>query len=215
MSRSTDTVTWEKSARKGFLRFRVCVVRDWLSMFSRNPPPPVGRRGCALCPRRRVEPCGTRALGGGASALLQLFAARCSVRLSSCCRARLRTRRGLRPRRAARTRTRPAPCIRRRTPDGVKLPSNLVAYQAPTTTSTTAAATTTTTAPPTTTTTAPAPTTTTTTRHRRPRRPPRRRPHRRRPQRRTAKAVTPRGTRRRRRDTAPVRRSRSERCSRW
>jgi rare lipoprotein A (peptidoglycan hydrolase) len=47
--------------------------------------------------------------------------------------------------------------------DGVRLPSNLVAYQAPTTTSTTAAATTTTTAPPTTTTTAPAPTTTTTT----------------------------------------------------
>ena len=46
--------------------------------------------------------------------------------------------------------------------DGVKLPSHLVAYQAPTTTSTTAAAATTTTAPPTTTTTAP-PTTTTTT----------------------------------------------------
>ena len=46
--------------------------------------------------------------------------------------------------------------------DGVRLPSHLVAYQAPTTTSTTAAAATTTTAPPTTTTTAP-PTTTTTT----------------------------------------------------
>jgi rare lipoprotein A (peptidoglycan hydrolase) len=46
--------------------------------------------------------------------------------------------------------------------DGVRLPSHLVAYQAPTTTSTTAAATTTTTAAPTTTTTAPPPTTTTT-----------------------------------------------------
>jgi hypothetical protein len=45
--------------------------------------------------------------------------------------------------------------------DGVNLPSNLVAYQAPTTTSTTAPATTTTTAAPTTTTTEP-PTTTTT-----------------------------------------------------
>ena len=44
--------------------------------------------------------------------------------------------------------------------DGVKLPSNLAAYQAPTTTPTTA--TTTTTAPPTTTTTAPAPPPTTT-----------------------------------------------------
>jgi len=48
--------------------------------------------------------------------------------------------------------------------DGVRLPSHLVAYQAPTTTSTTAAAaTTTTTAAPTTTTTAPAPAPTTTT----------------------------------------------------
>jgi rare lipoprotein A (peptidoglycan hydrolase) len=47
--------------------------------------------------------------------------------------------------------------------DGVRLPSQFVAYQAPTTTSTTAAATTTTTAPPATTTTAPPPTTTTTT----------------------------------------------------
>jgi rare lipoprotein A (peptidoglycan hydrolase) len=46
-------------------------------------------------------------------------------------------------------------------PDGVNLPSNLVAYQAPPTTPTTAPATTTT-APPATTTTAPRPTTTTT-----------------------------------------------------
>jgi rare lipoprotein A (peptidoglycan hydrolase) len=47
-------------------------------------------------------------------------------------------------------------------PDGVNLPSNLVAYQAPTTTSTTAPATTTTTAPATTTEPPPPPTTTTT-----------------------------------------------------
>jgi hypothetical protein len=47
-------------------------------------------------------------------------------------------------------------------PGGVNLPSNLVAYQAPTTTSTTAPPTTTTTVPPATTTTAPTPTTTTT-----------------------------------------------------
>src|ERR1700722_16633559 len=68
----------------------------------------------ALCPRRRVEPCGTRALGGGASALLQQFAARFLSCLSFCCKAHLRTRRGLRPRRAACTRTTRVSCIRRR-----------------------------------------------------------------------------------------------------
>ena len=52
--------------------------------------------------------------------------------------------------------------LRRRTNDGVKLPSHLVAYQAPATTTTAPATTTTTTAPSTTTTTAPPPTTTTT-----------------------------------------------------
>jgi rare lipoprotein A (peptidoglycan hydrolase) len=53
--------------------------------------------------------------------------------------------------------------LRSSKPDGVNLPSNLVAYQAPTTTSTTAPATTTSTAPPATTTTEPPPPPTTTT----------------------------------------------------
>ena len=40
------------SARKGSATFRVCVGRDWLSKFSRNPPPPVCRRGCTVSPEK-------------------------------------------------------------------------------------------------------------------------------------------------------------------
>ena len=118
----------------------------------------------ALSPRRRVEPCGTRALGGGAWASRLSFAARCSVCLSCCCTTERRTRRAQRRRRA--------PCTARSTPavhpasrlDGVNLPSHLVAYQAPTTTTTAPPATTTTAAAPAPTTTPPtvAPRTTTT-----------------------------------------------------
>ena len=48
---SACSVTWEKSARKGFSRFLVCVVRDGLSMFTRNPPP-VRRRGGTASPKK-------------------------------------------------------------------------------------------------------------------------------------------------------------------
>ena len=64
-------MTWEKSARKGFSRFLVCVVRDGLSMFSRNPPPPVRRRGCTVSPKKggalRNQSTGGRRLGVAAA----------------------------------------------------------------------------------------------------------------------------------------------------
>ncbi len=155
-------MTWEKSARKGFAGFLVCVARDWLSMFSRNPPLPVRRRGCTVSPKKggalRNQSTGGRRLGVAAAICGALFAAPLLLLQSASAHAS-------RPQAAAgsapENKTTAVQSSSRL--DGVRLPSHLVAYQAPTTTSTTAAATTTTTAPPTTTTTAPPPTTTTTT----------------------------------------------------
>ena len=112
-------------------------------MFGYLTSPETPRHPCvgagALCYRRRVEPCGTRALGGGASALLQLFAAGVVRRASPAVAEHvLRTRRGHRPRQTARTQNKKSTAVTPSSADGVKLPSNLVAYQAPTTTSSTA-----------------------------------------------------------------------------
>src|SRR6516162_6556609 len=89
------------------------IVDEQLLRFARDEigylsSPETPRHPCvgagALCPRRRVEPCGTRALGGGVSASLQSFAARSSARLSCCCTARQQRRRTLRRRSRAPTR---------------------------------------------------------------------------------------------------------------
>src|ERR1700749_5133076 len=67
MARTTVSVTWEKSAREGFPGFPVCVARLWLSNFSRNPSPPVCRRGCTVSPEKggalRNQSTGGRRLG--------------------------------------------------------------------------------------------------------------------------------------------------------
>ena len=172
MSRDAGTVTWGKSARNVSLDFGFA----WSAIgYLCSPETPATRTSArvALCPRRRVEPCGTRALGGGASALLQLSAARSfGAPLLLLQNASAHTSR---PQAAAGSAhgNKTTATHRRHAPAACELPSHLVAYQAPTTTSTTAAATTTT-APPrprrrrhrpptTTTTTAPPPPPTTTT----------------------------------------------------
>jgi rare lipoprotein A (peptidoglycan hydrolase) len=121
----------------------------------------VCRRGCTVSPEKggalRNQSTGGRRLGVAAVICGTLFGAPLLLLQSASAHTS-------RPQAAAGdaqpTKAEAAP--RSSQSGGVNLPSNLVAYQAPTTTSTTAPATTTT-APPTTTTTAPPPTTTTTT----------------------------------------------------
>ena len=135
-----------------------------LSLYFLPDPPrrPVCRRGCTV-PRRRVEPCGNRALGGGASASPQSFAAHCSGYLSFCYRTDRRTPSRVDSRRDAAPRPRDAPSGARvaqrrercrRTWWRTKRRAPRRRRTAPTTTTTTAAP------ASTTTTTAPAPTTT-------------------------------------------------------
>jgi hypothetical protein len=157
-------VTWEKSARKDFSRFLVCVVRDGLSMFSRNPPPPVRRRGCTVSPKKggalRNQSTGGRRLGVAAALCGALVGAPLLLLHSS---ASAHASRSEAATGSAHKNTSAAAHASAR-PDGVSLSSRLAAYHGPTTTSTTAPpATTTTTAPATTTTTTAPPATTTTT----------------------------------------------------
>ncbi len=205
-------MTWEKSARKGFVRFLVCGLCDWLSKFSRNPSPPVCRRGCTVSPEKggalRNQSTGGRRLGVAAITCGVLFGAPLLLLQNQSATAS-RAKSAASPAHASHAgHARSAHGSRR---DGVNLQSQTVAYQAPA--SSTTSSTTATTAPP----------------HRPPRRrhrsPPRRRrrrprPHRlpprrprqrRRPRRRVSRARR-RGTPRRPTATAPARRSRSARC---
>src|SRR5271167_3769272 len=79
MSRAAVSVTWGKSARKRFVGLLVCMVRDGLSMFSRNPSPPVRRRGCTVSPMKggalRNQSTGGRRLGVAAVICGALFGA--------------------------------------------------------------------------------------------------------------------------------------------
>ena len=157
MSRTEESVTWGKSARKGFLRIPVCVARDRLSKFSRNLSPPVGRRGCTVSHKKggalRNQSTGGRRLGIAAvlcgvvlgAPLLLLQSASAHASRSSAAAS------------GAHDNEKKNDATPSAHADGVKLSSNLVAYQAPTTTSTTVPAPTTTTAAPTTTTTQPPP----------------------------------------------------------
>ena len=77
------------------------------------------------CPRRRVEPCGNRALRGGASASPLSSAAACSVRLSSCCN----TDRRMRPRLTTASSLPACADGLGATLSSVALPSQLVRYQ--------------------------------------------------------------------------------------
>ena len=160
MSRTAVSVTWGKSARKRFVGFLVCMVRDRLSMFCTNPSPPVRRRGCTVSPMKggalRNQSTGGRRLGVAAAVCGTLFGAPLLL-LQSASAHTSRSQAA-----ASRVHDEKAAHSSSRL-HGVNLPSHLVAYQAPnTTTSTTAPATTTTTAAPTTTTEPPPPTTTTT-----------------------------------------------------
>src|SRR5580658_6832872 len=109
-------------------------------MFSRNPPLPVRRRGCTVSPKKggalRNQSTGGRRLGVAAGICGALFAAPLLLLQSASAHAS-------RPQAAAgsahENKTTAARSSSHR--DGVTLPSNLVAYQAPTTTSTSAAAT--------------------------------------------------------------------------
>jgi hypothetical protein len=144
-------VTWGNGARNGSAGFRVCAVRDWLSKFSRNPSPPVCRRGCTVSPEKggalRNQSTGGRRLGVAAVLCGALFGVPLLLLHNG-------TAHASRSDAAARTvHGAHASVVHTASHlDGVKLPSHLVVYQSPTTT---------TTAPPATTTTAPAPTPTT------------------------------------------------------
>ena len=154
------TVTWEKSARKGFARILVCAFRDRLSKFLRNLSPPVRRRGCTVSHKKggalRNQSTGGRRLGvaavicgtllGAPLLLLQSASAHASRSSAAASGAHDNEKKNV-----------VSPSAHA---DGVNLSSNLVAYQAPTTTTTAPAATTTTVAPTTTTTEPPTTTTT-------------------------------------------------------
>ena len=121
-------MTCGKERRKVSATFRVCVARDWLSKFSRNPSPPVCRRGCTVSPEKggalRNQSTGGRRLGVAAVICGALFGAPLLL-LQNADGA---TRHDRRRRRAACTRAHevvhPASHL-----DGVNLPSHLVAYQ--------------------------------------------------------------------------------------
>ena len=131
-------MTCEKTVAKLSATFRVCVVLEWLSKFSRNLSPPVCRRGCTVSPEKggalRNQSTGGRRLGVAAvicgtllgAPLLLLQNATAHASRSEVAAGSVRD-------------TRAGDVHAASTSDGVKLPSHLVAYHAPATTTTTTA----------------------------------------------------------------------------